>query len=112
MDDRTLARHQRFGRGYHGHEHILLGLKIMTAQDFKNGIEWPAVVLIGCVFNMAPVIKALAIDKYLGGIFGNVISACVAQPALFITVSRPCCLHLPHQIFGHQHDQRAAIMFT
>ena len=24
-------------------------------------------MLIGCVFNMAPVIKALAIDKYLGG---------------------------------------------
>ena len=64
---------------------ILLGLKIMTAQDFKNGIEWPAVVLIGCVFNMAPVIKALAIDKYLGGMFGHVISQLAAQPALFVT---------------------------
>jgi len=64
---------------------VLLGLKIMTASDFKNGIEWPAVMLIGCVFNMAPVIKALAIDKYLGGIFGHIISQMAAQPALFVT---------------------------
>lgn len=64
---------------------ILLGLKIMTAQDFKNGIEWPAVVLIGSIFNMAPVIKTLAIDKYLGGIFGHYIAEMASQPALFIT---------------------------
>jgi DASS family divalent anion:Na+ symporter len=64
---------------------VLLGLKVMTAKDFKNGIEWPAVMLIGCVFNMAPVIKALGIDKYLGGIFGSVIAGLAAQPALFVT---------------------------
>lgn len=64
---------------------VLLGLKIMTASDFKNGIEWPAVMLIGCVFNMAPVIKALAIDKYLGGIFGHVIAQMAAHPAMFVT---------------------------
>ena len=33
----------------------------------------------------APVIKALAIDKYLGGMFGHIISQMAAQPALFIT---------------------------
>jgi len=44
---------------------VLLGVKTMTKEDFKSRIEWPAIFLIGCVFNMARVVKALNIDTWL-----------------------------------------------
>ncbi|MBK5958674.1 hypothetical protein CCR97_10690 [Rhodoplanes elegans] len=62
----------------------LLGVRTMTANDFKNGIEWPAVMLIGSVFNMASVIGFLKIDKYLGSLLGPFLDSVIRQPVLFV----------------------------
>ncbi len=62
----------------------LLGLRTMTNNDFKSGIEWPAVMLIGSVFNMASVIGFLKIDKYLGSLLGPFLDSVIRQPVLFV----------------------------
>lgn len=63
---------------------ILLGIGTMTSHDFKNGIEWPAVMLIGSVFNMASVIATLKVDKYLGGQLEPILKSVLSQPVLFV----------------------------
>ena len=63
---------------------VLLMLKVMDRNDFKNGVEWPAVVFVGTVLNVAAVIQALKVDKWLGtefkALFGNV----AGEPTLLI----------------------------
>ena len=62
----------------------LLGIGTMTSNDFKNGIEWPAVMLIGSVFNMASVIAFLKIDKYLGSLMAPMLDTIIRQPVLLV----------------------------
>lgn len=63
---------------------VVLGIGTMTSNDFKNGIEWPAVMMIGSVFNMASVIGFLEIDKYLGTVLDPVLNDIIRQPVLLI----------------------------
>jgi len=62
----------------------LLGLGTMTRDDFKNGIEWPAVMFVGSIFNMATVISNLKIDKYLAGVLKPMLASVLSDPALFV----------------------------
>lgn len=63
---------------------ILVSLKIMDRNDFKNGIEWPAVVFVGCLLNMGTVIQTLKVDKYLGVLLEPVLAPIVSEPALLM----------------------------
>ena len=65
---------------------ILASLKVMDRNDFKNGIEWPAVVFVGCLLNMGTVIQTLKVDKYLGVLLEPVLAPIVSEPALLIVV--------------------------
>jgi DASS family divalent anion:Na+ symporter len=63
---------------------VMLGLGTMTRNDFKNGIDWPAVMLIGSVFNMASVISYLKVDRYLGAQLAPVLDVVIRQPVLLV----------------------------
>jgi divalent anion:Na+ symporter, DASS family len=65
----------------------LLGIGTMTRNDFKNGIEWPAVMFVGSILNMATVISTLKVDKFLAATLKPVLASVLSQPALFV-----CCL--------------------
>ena len=45
---------------------VLLMSKVMDRKDFKNGIDWPSVVYVGSILNLAAVIQALHVDRWLG----------------------------------------------
>ena len=64
----------------------LIAVGLMTTQDFKNGIDWPGVVLIGCVLNMAPVIRALKVDDYIAKVLAPQISSLVSNNFLLLMV--------------------------
>jgi DASS family divalent anion:Na+ symporter len=66
---------------------ILLGVKTMTKEDFKTRIEWPAIFLIGCVFNMAKVVKALHIDVWLTGVLKPIMGLVMSStPVMIISI--------------------------
>jgi len=62
----------------------LLIFKVMDSDDFKNGIEWPIVVFIGTLLNMASVFQALKVDKWLGAGLKPLFSTVAGEPALLI----------------------------
>ncbi len=63
---------------------VLLGVKTMTADDFKSRIEWPAIFLIGCVFNMAKVVKALHIDTWLSHAIAPILSIVMTNNVVMV----------------------------
>ena len=65
----------------------LLGLGVMTRDDFKNGIEWPAVMFVGSIFNMATIISTLKVDRFLATALKPILASVLSEPVLFI-----CCL--------------------
>lgn len=65
----------------------LIGFNFLTTQDFRNGIDWPSMVLVGCVLNMAAVLKALKVDIFLSHVLqGNVAMLSGAAVILLVTV--------------------------
>lgn len=71
----------------------LIGFKVMTRDDFKNGIEWPAVIFVGSILNMATVIQTLKVDVYLGKVLEPVIASVIGNPYLLLLV-------LPFAVFA------------
>lgn len=64
---------------------VLLMLKVMDRNDFKNGVDWPSVVFVGSILNMASVIQALKVDKWLGAELKPMLLSVAGEPALLIT---------------------------
>ncbi|MGE4310470.1 SLC13 family permease [Desulfovibrio sp.] len=65
----------------------LIGFNFLTTQDFRNGIDWPSMVLVGCVLNMAAVLKELKVDLYLSNVLqGNVALLGGTAVVLLVTV--------------------------
>jgi DASS family divalent anion:Na+ symporter len=62
----------------------LLIFKIMDRDDFKNGVEWPIVIFIGTLLNMASVFQALKVDKWLGAELKPLFTTVAGEPALLI----------------------------
>ncbi|MDK2954826.1 MAG: divalent anion:Na+ symporter, family [Desulfovibrionales bacterium] len=62
---------------------VLLGMGVMTRDDFKSGIEWPAIMLIGCMLN-SRIINSLGLDAYLVANLKPFLSTLLSSPALFI----------------------------
>lgn len=63
---------------------VLLVSNVLNREDFRHGIEWPAVIYIGCLINMGTVCHALKIDLWLGRGLGPVVSNFVLRPYLFV----------------------------
>ena len=63
---------------------ILLGFSILGRDDFRKGVDWPAIIYIGCLMNIGVVFQVLKIDLWLGQALGPVIARSVANPYLFV----------------------------
>lgn len=64
----------------------LLGLDIFGREDFRSGIDWPAVIFIGSVNNMGVVIQTLQIDRWIGLTLEPYITAYMSNIYLFIVL--------------------------
>lgn len=86
---------------------ILLGVEVLDRLDFRQLIPWDALILIGGIIGMGPVLSALNIDKWLGQYLsafivsyaGNIyaftiILAIVIYLVRFILVSQLVCITL------------------
>jgi DASS family divalent anion:Na+ symporter len=56
----------------------------MTRKDFIQGIDWPSVVWIGTLLNMAAVVSTLKIDKFLGNVLMPVLGPILTNPFALI----------------------------
>jgi DASS family divalent anion:Na+ symporter len=63
---------------------ILLGFSVLGREDFRKGVDWPAIIYIGCLINIGAVFQALKIDLWLGQALSPVIARSVANPYLFV----------------------------
>ncbi|MDR2573713.1 MAG: anion permease [Desulfovibrio sp.] len=63
---------------------LLGALGVMTRKDFLSGIDWPSVMFIGTLLNMASVVGVLKIDKYLGDVLKPVLSVLVTNPYMLV----------------------------
>jgi DASS family divalent anion:Na+ symporter len=63
---------------------VLLALDVLNRDDFRKGIDWAAIVYVGCILNIGTVFQALKIDLWLGHALGPVVSSFVANPYLFV----------------------------
>ena len=63
---------------------VLLMSKVMDRKDFKNGIDWPSVVYVGSILNLAAVIQALHVDRWLGVALKPYLLSVVGSPASLI----------------------------
>jgi DASS family divalent anion:Na+ symporter len=71
----------------------LLIFKVINHDDFKNGVEWPTLIFIGTLLNMASVFQALSIDKWLGTELKPLFIHVAGEPTLLvITLVLSVCL--------------------
>ncbi|MGE5422056.1 MAG: SLC13 family permease, partial [Ignavibacteriales bacterium] len=86
---------------------ILLGVEVFDRSDFRQLIPWDALILIGGIIGMGPVLSALNIDKWLGQYLsafivpyaGNIyaftfILSVVIYLVRFVLVSQLVCITL------------------
>jgi DASS family divalent anion:Na+ symporter len=65
---------------------VLLALSVVGREDFRKGIDWPAIVYIGCLMNIGVVFQALKIDLWLGQALEPVVGRFITNPYLFVVV--------------------------
>lgn len=63
---------------------ILLALDVLNRDDFRKGIDWAAIVYVGCIMNIGSVFQTLKIDMWLGRALEPVISSFISNPYLFV----------------------------
>jgi len=63
---------------------VLLITNVMSRDDFKNRIDWPSVVFVGSILNMAAVIQRLKVDVWLGAEFKPLLVSVASEPFLLI----------------------------
>jgi anion transporter len=62
----------------------LLALNVIDRSDFRRGIDWSAIIYVGCIMNIGSVFQALKIDMWLGHALGPAVSTFVSNPYLFV----------------------------
>lgn len=65
---------------------VLLGLEVMSRNDFRTGIGWDSVIFIGCIINIGSVFPQLGIDKWIGSVAGPYLIPMVSNIWLYIIV--------------------------
>jgi DASS family divalent anion:Na+ symporter len=63
---------------------VLLAFNVLNRDDFRKGIDWAALIYIGCIMNIGSVFQALKIDLWLGRALEPIISKFVSNPYLFV----------------------------
>jgi DASS family divalent anion:Na+ symporter len=63
---------------------VLLVTKVLTRDDFRKGIDWAAVMYIGCILNIGSVFQVLKIDLWLGHALEPIVSSFLANIYLFL----------------------------
>jgi DASS family divalent anion:Na+ symporter len=88
---------------------VLLALNVLSREDFRRGIDWAAVIYIGCLINMGTVCQTLKIDLWLGRALEPVVSNFVSRPCLFV-VALSLAVYLARLVIVS--ITSAAIIFT
>ena len=65
---------------------VLLGFSVLGREDFRKGVDWPAIIYIGCLMNIGTVFQVLKIDLWLGQALEPVVSRFIGNPYLFVVV--------------------------
>jgi DASS family divalent anion:Na+ symporter len=65
---------------------ILLTLNVLNRDDFRKGIDWAAVIYIGCILNMGSVVQTLKIDIWLGRVLEPAVASYVTNMYGFVIV--------------------------
>lgn len=65
---------------------VLIGLKIVSVQDFKNKIPWNAVVFIGCALNLGTILPLVGIDQWIGNTLSPIIEPILSNPYVLVVV--------------------------
>jgi DASS family divalent anion:Na+ symporter len=63
---------------------VLLALNVLNREDFRKGIDWSAIIYVGCILNIGTVFQMLKIDMWLGRALEPVISYFLSNPYLFV----------------------------
>jgi DASS family divalent anion:Na+ symporter len=63
---------------------VLLAVNVMNRDDFRKGIDWSAIIYVGCILNIGSVFQALKIDLWLGHALEPVISSFLSNAYLFV----------------------------
>ena len=66
---------------------VLVCCKVFNRQDFRLGIPWEAICFVGGIVNLASVLPAVKVDKWIGNILGPYIAPLISNMYLFIVVS-------------------------
>jgi DASS family divalent anion:Na+ symporter len=65
---------------------VLLAFNVLNRDDFRKGIDWSAIVYVGCIMNIGMVFQALKIDMWLGHALEPTIARFLSNPYLFVVV--------------------------
>jgi len=65
---------------------LLLGLGVISRNDFKTGVGWDSIIFIGCIINIGAVFPHLGIDKWIGSVAGPYLIPMVSNIWLYIIV--------------------------
>ncbi len=63
---------------------VLLGLNVMNREDFRKGIDWAAIVYVGCILNIGAVFAALKINLWLGHALQPIVASFLSNGYLFV----------------------------
>jgi len=62
----------------------LLALNVLNRDDFRKGIDWAAVIYIGCILNLGTVVQVLKIDIWLGKVLEPLVASFLSNMYLFV----------------------------
>lgn len=65
---------------------VLLAFNVLNRDDFRKGIDWSAIIYVGCIMNIGVVFQVLKIDLWLGHALEPIISRFLSNPYLFVVV--------------------------
>ena len=65
---------------------VLLALNVLNRDDFRKGIDWPAIIYVGCILNIGEVFAALKINLWLGHALQPVVASFLSNPYIFVIV--------------------------
>ena len=63
---------------------VLLALNVLNRDDFRKGIDWAAIIYVGCILNIGAVFAALNINLWLGHALQPIVASFLSNGYLFV----------------------------
>ncbi len=63
---------------------VLLALNVLNRDDFRKGIDWAAIIYVGCILNIGAVFAALKINLWLGHALQPIVASFLSNSYLFV----------------------------